>query len=205
MTVPQLAWTKLDYINLAMNVLGKKSVASIEDSGEFADSAKRAFDLLYPKEIAQYDWRFATKIEVLSQLVTAPPDPMYTLAYNLPSDYLSLRRLHPATTFFQIYQKELWTNVNNLKMEYRFLPDPSQCPSYFVNYFVLVLAKWFAKSVAEDSRLANELANEIRIEKGTAMYVDAQSRPTHRLFQNPVIDARFNFYIGDGYYGNGVF
>ena len=204
MAIPQLAWTKLDWINLSLNVLGKKSVASIEDSGEFADSLKRAFDLLYPKEIAQYDWRFATKIEVLSKLVNPPPDPMYNFAYTLPSDYLSLRRLHPATINFQIYEKELWTNVDGLSMEYRFLPDPSQCPSYFVNYFVLVLAKWFAKSVAQDSRLAAELSNEIMVEKGTAMYVDAQSRPTHRIFQNPVVDARYNFYIGD-YNGNGVY
>jgi hypothetical protein len=152
--------------------------------------------MLYPTEISQYDWRFASKIEVLSQLLTPPANPFYQYAYNLPSDYLALRKTFPQTRF-QIYQKELWSNVNGMKMEYRFLPDPSQCPAYFVNYFVIVLAKWFAKSVAVDSNLAANLTNELRVQKGIAMTVDAQSRPGERLFNNPVIQCRYNYWVGE--------
>lgn len=195
MTPAQLSWTKLEILNLTLNLLGKKSVNSIQDAGEFSDSAGRAFDLLYPKEIAQYDWRFASKIEVLSQLVTPPPDPFYQYAYNLPSDYLALRKTFPSVRF-QIYERQLWSNADQMKIEYRFMPDPTQCPAYFVNYFVLVLAKWFAKSVAEDSGLAAELSREILFEKGTAMSIDAQSRPGERLFDNPVITARYNYWVG---------
>lgn len=86
----QTAWTKLDMINLAFNVLGKKSINDLMDSSEFSDSANRVFDVLYLKEIAQYDWRFASKIQVLSQNVIPPADPYWQYAYNLPSDYLAL-------------------------------------------------------------------------------------------------------------------
>lgn len=191
----QTAWTKLDIINLAFNLLGKKSVNDVVDSGEFADSANRAFDVLYLKELAQYDWRFASKIQVLSQNVTPPDDPVWLYSYNLPSDYLALRRTMPRVRW-QIYQKQLWTNADSMKIEYRFGIDPSQCPSYFVNYFAMVLTRWYAKSVAEDSNLAANIAKDLYVEKGTAMAIDAQSRPGERLFDNPVIDCRQNYWVG---------
>lgn len=191
----QTAWTKLDIINLSLNVLGKKSVNDIQDSGEFSDSVNRAFDVLYLKEIAQYDWRFASQIVVLSQNVIPPADPFWQYSYNLPSDYLALRKTMPRVRF-QIYGKELWTNASSMKIEYRFPIDPTQCPVYFVNYFALVLARWYAKSVAEDSGLAKELGQELYLEKGTAMTIDAQSRPGERLFDNPVIDCRQNYWVG---------
>lgn len=196
-----MAWTKLDMINLAANILGKKSFNQVENGGEFADSCDRAFDLLYPVEIAGYDWRFATKIQVLSKTVDEPADPLYLYEYNLPSDYLALRRLIPNGNRFQIYEKQLWSNVDDLKMEYRFLPNPSQCPAYFVKYFAKLLAAWFAKTVAEDSGLSAKLEKELLVEKGNAMYTDAQSRPTTPLFQNPVIEARYNYYLGEYYRG----
>ena len=191
----QTAWTKLDIINLAFNVLGKRSVNDVQDSGEFADSANRVFDVLYLKELAQYDWRFASQIIVLSQNVTPPADPYWQYSYNLPSDYLALRKTMPRV-MFQIYGKELWTNASSMKIEYRYGIDPTQCPVYFVNYFALVLGRWYAKSVAEDSNLAKELGQELYVEKGTAMSIDAQSRPGERLFDNPVINCRYNYWVG---------
>lgn len=196
-----MAWSKLDIINLAANVLGKRSFNDVIDSGEFADSADRAFDLLYPVELSENDWRFATKIQALSKTLETPADPYYNYEYNLPSDYLALRRLFPNTDF-QIYEEQLWSNVDALKMEYRFKPDPTQLPAYFVKYFALILAQWYAKTVAEDSNLSKNIGQEAFMAKATAMYVDAQSRPTTRLFQNPVVDCRYNWYDGQRYWGN---
>lgn len=190
-----MAWSKLDMINLAMNALGKKSVNDLLDSGEFADSVSRAFDVLYPFEIAHYDWRFATKIQPLSLTLDTPLDPFYKYAYNLPSNYLANRRLLPLCDF-QIYENQLWANVNSLLMEYRFLPDPTQCPAYFANYFSLVLANRFALTVAEDSNLAKNMKSDLILAKATAMFTDGQSRPTTPLFRNPVIDARYDYYVG---------
>jgi hypothetical protein len=191
----QTAWTKLDIINLAFNMLGKKSVNDVVDSGEFADSANRAFDVLYLKELAQYDWRFASKIQQLSLNVTPPLDPFYQYSFNLPSDYLALRRPMPRVRW-QLYEKQLWCNASSIAIEYRYPIDPTQCPAYFVNYFAMVLVKWYAKSVAEDSNLAANIAREMYLEKGTAMSIDAQSRPGERLFDNPVINARQNYWVG---------
>ncbi len=190
-----MAWSKLDMINLAMNALGKKSVNDLLDSGEFSDSVSRAFDVLYPFEIAHYDWRFATKIQALSLTLDTPLDPYFAYAYNLPSDYLANRRLLPLCAF-QIYEGQLWTNCNNLLMEYRFLPDPTQCPAYFANYFSLVLANRFALTVAEDSNLAKNMKADLILAKATAMFTDGQSRPTTPLFRNPVLDARFDYHVG---------
>lgn len=191
----QTAWTKLDMINLGFNVLGKRSVNDVQDSGEFADSANRAFDVLYLNELSKYDWRFASMIQVLSQNVIPPADPYWQYSYNLPSDYLALRRPMPKV-LFQIYGKELWSNASSMKIEYRYGIDPSQCPVYFVNFFAKLLASWYAKSVAEDSGLAKELLQEVFIDRATAMTVDAQSRPGERLFNNPVIDCRNNYWVG---------
>ena len=196
-----MAWSKLDIINLAANVLGKRSFNDVIDSGEFADSASKAFDLLYPVELGGNDWRFATKIQILSKTLDTPGDPYYQFAYNMPSDYLALRRTFPICRF-QLYQDQLWTNVDGLKMEYRFEPDPTQCPAYFVKFFSLLLAQWYAKSVAEDSGLSEVLKTEAFMAKATGMFIDAQSRPTTPLFQNPVTSVRYSWYDGQRYNGS---
>lgn len=182
-----MAWSKLDIINLAMNKLNKRSVNNIADSGEFSDSANRAFDLLYPSEISGFSWRFATKVQQLSVLIDPPIITRWKYQLKLPSDYLAAVRTYPRVDF-QIYEDNvIFCNHNILQLEYRFLPDTTRLPAYFVHFFALLLASWFADSVANSDGLSKKLLNEVEVERAKALFTDSQSHPNSAIVSQPII------------------
>jgi hypothetical protein len=185
-----MTWSKLNICNLAFNKLNKKSVASLANSGEFSDSAEAAFDMLYPSAISGKSWRFATKIATLNVLVAPPPIDWWTYQLQLPSDYLAVVRTYPRMDF-QIYENNvMYANNNIVQLEYRFLPDVTRLPAYFVNWFVIELAAWFANAVCEDDNLAKSLRQEALTMLGEALFNDSQSHPIPAMMNNPLIQCR---------------
>lgn len=193
-----MTWSKLDICNLAFNVLNKNAVDDLTNSGEFANSASRAFDMLYPSTISSKSWRFATKIQQLNVLVTPPPISRWQYMLQLPSDYLSAVRTYPVIDF-QIYEDKMYTNNNIVDLEYRFLPDVTTLPAYFVHYFSILIAAWFADAVAENDTLAQKLEAKAMAQLGEALFTDSQSHPIHAMGNNPLIKARYGGWYGYGY------
>jgi len=191
------SWDKLAIINLAFNKLNKNSVNDLTNSGVFADSASNGFDLLYPSVISSKSWRFASRIQLLNVLVAPPPISWWKYQLQLPSDYLAAIRTYPVINF-QIYENNvMYTNCRQVSLEYRFLPDPTRLPAYFVHYFAIFIAAWYADTVAEDEKLASKLYQEAMDQLGEALFTDSQSHPIHAMGNNPLIQARTG-----GWYGN---
>jgi hypothetical protein len=193
-----MPWSKLDMINLTLNVLNKQSVNSLEGSGEFSDSANRAYDLLLPAELSAQSWRFATKVQQLSVLVDAPVLTQWSYQLQLPTDYLSAVRTHPKV-MFQIYEDKIFCNYNEVLLEYRFMPDATALPPYFVHYFVLKMAAWFADAVANDNNLSKSLEGKAQFELQKALYTDSQSHPTPAIQSNPLVQVRYGGWDNGGY------
>lgn len=186
-----MPWSKLDIINLAMNKLNKSSVDDLVNAGVFAESASRVYDMLYPSKISGFSWRFATKTVRMSVLVTPPPIARWSYALQLPSDYLAAVRTYPRMDF-QIFEDQMWTNNNIVDLEYRFIPDETHLPAYFIDYFVLVLASWFANAVCEDDNLAKSLLAEAQDQLGQSLFTDSQSHPISPIQNNPIIQSRYS-------------
>ncbi len=185
-----MPWSKLDIINLAFNKLNKRSVNAVADSGEFADSANRAFDMLYPSEISGFSWRFATRIQQLSVLVAPPILTRWQYQLQLPANYLAVVRTYPRTDF-QIYEENvIFCNRNDVLLEYRFLPQVTRLPAYFVHFFCILLASWFADAVANNDDLSKKLLAEADYERGKALFTDSQSHPISAMVSQPLIDVR---------------
>lgn len=194
MSIP--TWDKLGIINLAFNKLNKNAVNDLTASGEFANSASRGFDLLYPSSISGKSWRFASKIQLLNLLVTPPPIDRWKYQLQLPSDYLAAIRTYP-TIDFQIYENQrMYTNCQRVSLEYRFLPDPTRLPAYFVHYFALLIAAWYADTVAADEKLSAKLQSEALDQLGEALFTDSQSHPIHAMGLNPLVQARYGGWYG---------
>jgi hypothetical protein len=190
-----MPWSKLDTINIAFNVLNKASVQDVVNSGVFADSASRGFDLLYPTSISGKSWRFATKTQELNVLVDPPPISFWTYQMQLPSDYLAaVRTWYPID--YQIYGDRMYTNSNTVTLEYRYLPEITACPAYFINYFSLFLASWLANAVAENDTLASKLQAMMLDALNEALFTDSQSHPSPGIINNPIIRARNGWYYG---------
>jgi len=191
-----MAWEKLDIANLALGILNKSPVASFSGAGEFATVLENSFDVLYPKELAGYSWRFATKIEQLSVSEVSPPIDIWTYQLILPTDYLANVRIYPRVNF-QIYANRfIYCNTNDVQMEFRFQPTVTDLPAYFVDYFSIVLAARYAKAVASDSKLSDALLKEAIDARAQALFIDSQSHPTPQIVSRPLIDARVNFIGG---------
>lgn len=184
-------WSKLDILNLSFNILNKNAVDDLVNAGEFTDSASRAFDMLYPSCISGKSWRFATTTQQLSLLIPPPPIAMWMYQLQLPADYLAAVRTFPAMPY-QIYKDRMYTNNNNVLLEYRFLPDPTHLPAYFVHWFSIVIAAWFADAVAENDTLAQKLENRAQTQLGEALFTDSQSHPTPAMGLNPLVQVRYN-------------
>jgi hypothetical protein len=184
-----MSWTKLDIINLAFNVLNKSSVNSLSEAGEFADSAARAYDLLLPAELSAQSWRFATRTQQLSVMVSPPTLVLWKYQLQLPSDYLSAVRIYPNVNF-QIFEDKLFSNSKSIRLEYRFVPDATRLPSYFVHFFTLKLAAWFADAVAQDDGLSNKLEQKANMELQKALFTDSQSHPTPSMRTARIISVR---------------
>ena len=185
-----LSWSKLDTINLAFSLLNKASVSDLTDSGVFSDSASRIFDLLFQEGIQSKAWRFAVTTQQLDVLPTPPPIQWWTYQLQLPSDYLAMVRTYPPINF-QIYEDNIiYTNNNNVMIEYRRMPDITKCPAYFIKWFAAEIAAWYAHSVADDDKLAEKLKADALSCLGEALFVDSQSHPTPAMYNNPLIQAR---------------
>lgn len=191
-----MAWDKLGIANLTLNILNKKSVNSLDDSGEFSDALNRGINLLYPSELAKNSWRFCVRVQQLSVLVDDPPLDEWKYQMQLPADYLALVRLHPHVDF-QIYGKRIYANNNDLKLEYRYLLDYDQLPDYFVHYFALKLANWYASAVANDASLAEEIMKMMREARAEALFADGQSHPSRPIQSSPMISVRGSGYPRD--------
>ena len=191
-----MPWSRMDIINLAYSKLNKNAVNAVSNSGAFANSTDRVFDLLYESIIETMSWRFATKIQQLSVLVTAPPVDEWDYQLQLPSDWLATVKTYPRINF-NIFEDKMYSNNNDVKLEYRFLPEITHLPASFVHYFALRIAHWFADSVAENEALSEKLAVEMHDQLSAALFIDSQNKPIPAMKNNPMIDARNQYYDWD--------
>lgn len=196
-----MALTKVQIISNAVTQLGHAPVVSLIDQDELVVSAEQAFDMLLPSVLSQGNWRFASKIEQLSQLVETPPNP-YLYVYQLPSGWLKTLSVWPNTYDWDIFHgNKIYTfQSGTWYMQYIYQPDVSMLPPWFVNYFVFEIAAYLALSNAEQTAYYSVLESKRVQMMALAHGVDAQNRPQFTQVDFPVLGNR---YIG-GVYPNSI-
>lgn len=186
-----MATTKIQIIRNAIAFLGEGSITTVSSGGQFASFAEDIYDLTISAVLAKENWRFATAIVSLSQLVNEPIVDEWMYIYQLPADYLSLIRLYPDNRDFQIYQnKLLYANVNELKVEYRFKPDESRFPRYFEEYFTYYLAGRLALTAGISKETVALLEKKEESAYKGAIAADGSSHPTNSIKDAPYINIR---------------
>jgi hypothetical protein len=190
-----MPFTKTDIISRALTILGKGPIATIQSAGDIAKVLEEGFDFIYPKIIAQNEWRFPVKIDQLSSILNPniPSDIPYNYAYQIPTDLLALWRLWPQTLDFQIYEDKICINIGGaqaLYAEYRFLPDVTALPLYFVDYLAYALAADYANPVTNNDKYIMLIQAKEKEEKALAMATDAQQHPNIGIRDIPYISVR---------------
>jgi len=184
-----MSLNKIQIISRVIELLNKGPITSIADT--FSQTVENTYDYLIVSELAKPGWRFAVKIQELSKLVDTPVIDNWDYIYELPSDYLSLVRLHPNTINYQIYSnKTLYSNETSLKAEYRFKPNEIDFPGYFQDYIIKLVASHAALTNATSETLSAKLAQMAQMALNSAMAADAQSHPSFEIQDSPLTSVR---------------
>lgn len=190
-----MPFTKIQIISRALTILGKGPISTIGSAGNVASALEEGFDFIYPKLIAQNEWRFPVKIAQLSAIANPniPDDIPYNYAYQIPTDLLALWRLWPQTLDFQIYEDRIYANIGGTQIlyaEYRFLPEVTALPLYFVDYLAHELAADYANPITNNDKYILYAQEKAKTEKVFALTTDAQQHPNRSIRDIPYIEVR---------------
>lgn len=191
-----MAYTKTSIVSLAVMLLGHKPIQSLDNADDLVTAAEQAYDILLPGVLATGNWRFSMQISQLTLTSIIPPiQTGWQNVYLLPSGYLKNIRIIPQNYQYEIYANNLiycnWGTQSEVFMEYAFLPDTSQLPAWFVNYFIYEIASFLCLSSAQNPSYFSAIESKKNIAWAIAASADAQNRPQFSQVVFPVINQRF--------------
>jgi hypothetical protein len=190
-----LAYSKTSIISLAAQLLGHKPIQTLDNSDDLIISLEQAFDILLPSVLGTGNWRFSMKIEQLVLTTEVPPvQTGWTQIYLLPAGYLKNERIIPENYVYEIYSNsQIWCNWGTqspVYMEFAYLPEIAQIPSWFINYFIYELACFCALASAQKPDYYTALMQQKNVQWAIAAATDAQNRPQFFEWEIPMLVKR---------------
>jgi hypothetical protein len=199
--------TKLSICSDALIMLGASPLSSFADGTDEAQVADRLYDDVQDTILMQYPFTWSIKKVRLGRLSDAPINE-WKYKYQLPGDILG----NPRAVFntaavgdrslrdFEIYSTGLFTNLEDVYIDYQFRPEPSIFPPYFVRLLKTALAAEFAEPITDQITKAeyyhgkaygspseNMRGGLMRV----AMNIDGASQPSQMIQEFPLTDVRF--------------
>jgi hypothetical protein len=187
--VPIETNSKIGLISKALILLGEKPLESLSDNRYGATVGGNLFELFYENEVQSGAWHFCAKKALLSRLVDVPLNE-WQYAYQLPTDMLLPRGVWPRGTPYEIYGQHLHSDATALDLDYLYKPDVDKIPAYFALLVVYALAKDMAKPITESDAHAAKWTKAYNMQRGIALYADAQGRPAKPVLDSPFVDVR---------------
>lgn len=171
--------TDVSICSLALSAIGADSIQSFEDETREAEVAGLHYGLVMDDLLSRHPWKFAIGQTSLAQL-SATPLYGYQYAYQLPVDMVNLLSMELAAPY-QIYEDKLYTDLEEVKVTYKFRPLESKMPAYFVRLVVLELAALFALAIAEDKEKAQSYAKLAERQEAKAKSTDSKQQPNRGI------------------------
>jgi hypothetical protein len=184
-----MSYTKVQIVSLAIERLGQAAISSIDN--KLSETAERFYDLLLETDISVGIPSFATKWAELTLNVGTPITPYYQFIFELPGDYIRITDTYPRVDYDILEDRQLYSNVNVMKIKYVYLPQPTQLPAYYVNYIAWRIAEEIAMSVLQNSALAESLRLKAVLAKNQAASLNSQDKPNPFAKTRRYLDARY--------------
>lgn len=178
-------------IDIASNALvriGVPPISSFTEGGAAGQAAANLFEPTVRSMLTEHRWRFAAAKRQLAQLVAKPLND-YSYAYQLPSDLLLLYRVFPNSSY-DIFEDKLYSNSNEIEIDYLFRADSAQFPPYFQLAVEYQLASEFALIVTSNRSLAETYEVKARDQMKKARFADSQGRPPASVYAIDYLDVR---------------
>lgn len=199
--------TKLSICSEALIMLGAAPLSSFATGTDEAQIADRLYDDVRDTLLMQYPYSWSVQKVKLAQLASTPINE-WKYAYALPGDILG----NPKAVFntsavgalplrdFEIYNRGLFTNYEEVWIDYQFRPEPAVFPPYFVRLLKTALAAEFAEPITDQitkadyyhqkaygSPAENMRGGLVRV----AINIDGADRPAQQIQEFPISDIRF--------------
>ena len=92
---------------------------------------------------------------------------------------------------YEIFEnKQLYTNIDKIIAVYRFIPNSSMLPAYFVEFLIYSMAKHLAISTAQKEAFEAVYDAERGRTLAAALFTDSQSHPNRAIADAPFIAVR---------------
>jgi len=199
--------TKLSICSDALIMLGAAPLSSFATGTDEAQVADRLYDDVRDTLLMQYAYSWSVQKVKIAQLASTPINE-WKYTYALPGDMLG----NPKAVFntssvgsrpvrdFEIYNLGLYTNYEEVWIDYQFRPEPAIFPPYFVRLLKMALAAEFAEPITDQitkaeyyhgkaygSQSENMRGGLVRV----AMNIDGADRPAQTIQEFPLSDIRF--------------
>jgi len=198
--------TKLSICSDALIMLGASPLSSFSDGSDEAQVADRLYDDIRDTLLMSYPYSWSLKKVSLGRLADAPVNE-WRYKFALPSDILG----NPKAVFyssavgaitardFELFSGGVYSNYEQIWIDYQFRPEPAAFPPYFVNLLKHALASAFAEPVTDQISKGNyyhSLAYGSPSENmrgglmRVAMGIDGRDRPSQSIQDFPLTDLR---------------
>lgn len=180
--MPGVPYNEFGVIQTALNLLGYPLIQSIDAGGPAAQSMDNVYNTLMAADLSSPNWRFATKVQVISQLAGVDPDFVYyTTAYAIPADCLAIWQIWPDVPY-EVFGRQIWTiGTMELQMQYRAVVPPSMLPPAYIMYFCYLLACTVGPAITDDPKILGQINADMTKWRSQAMIVNTQGRPNRGL------------------------
>lgn len=181
--------SQIAILSKALILIGEKPLTSLSDPRYGATVGANLFEMYHEEEIQSNPWRFVTKKAALSRLVDEPVN-QFKYVFQLPTDCLIPSHVWPKAQY-EIFGTHIYTDQPAIDLDYRFKPNVSAWPAYFALLMTYKLAKDMVSPITEGSTAKVEIMErKYNVQRGRALYADAQGRPATPVQDNPFVDVR---------------
>lgn len=181
--------TDISISSNALILIGAQPISSFDDPGAGALAASNLYEDTLKRVLSEHYWRFAIKKQKLNRLSQEPIN-QYQFAFQLPTDLISIVTVRPFTNY-QVFQTFLYSNVQDLDLDYVFRPAEVDMPVYFTKALEYRLAADFSISVTNDPK-KNELWERKYLQEiSHARSIDSRGTPPVPIVDQPFTDVRF--------------
>lgn len=142
---------------MALLLAGLNEVASEADKNIENKYIKVFYEHEVRSCLSSYRWAFATRREVLAEIVYTPAIDDGYRRYNIPVDLISIIAVYPYYVDYVVDKGVIKTRAEALDIEYVSRVDEIIFPAYFKDYVVNRLALVFARAGAPMSETLNGL------------------------------------------------
>ena len=169
--------TAITLCSKALVKLGAKSITSFEEDTTEAEVVHQLYEPTLQNLLASYPWRFALTQKTLAHLTESPTSD-YQYAFQLPNDCVRVlsagQNLKSSGIKYQIVGQKLYTNANEVVLNYIRRPEENTFPAFFVQALIGKLAAEFCLPLTESTARTDYMKKLSDSEIATARLVDSQ-------------------------------